>query len=367
MKEVLLDKPSLSQYRSLGSYLQSFSDITQIDALYYSLSGVLVHHDHVYTDEKQIQLQLDIHEFINYTIYPVILDYKFSGFILCNSAKISQQRVKLSKDYITNIFEEVFDSEPEHGVHTSVLDSLNTQEFNHINYLSILLKISPQYHNFDETNPNPVAEHLENDYTESFTSLKKANAYVVKNITKPLSLNEVSNRVYLSPSYLSRLFKKYLNITFIDYINHLKIAKAKELLALSTRPVNIIANDVGFSQTSYFTKTFKKMAGTTPSLFRRRHAATTKIFTIPHVVSWSEDDTVFDVSKRYFKDKKIDFFYQTANDFLYVNSIDGLTDSTENRGWLFTVDGNQPTESANQIKIDSIAEIQWIYTDLGRL
>ncbi|WP_369473049.1 DUF4430 domain-containing protein [Secundilactobacillus kimchicus] len=44
----------------------------------------------------------------------------------------------------------------------------------------------------------------------------------------------------------------------------------------------------------------------------------------------------------FFNKQGIDFFYQTANTFLYVNSIDNLTDSAENRGWLFTIDGQQP-------------------------
>ncbi|GAY73602.1 DUF4430 domain-containing protein [Lentilactobacillus kosonis] len=60
------------------------------------------------------------------------------------------------------------------------------------------------------------------------------------------------------------------------------------------------------------------------------------MFTIPHTIDWDESSTVFEVSKKYFQDKGIDFFYQSGNNNLYVNSIDNLTDSAEVSGWLFT-------------------------------
>lgn len=363
MQNVSLDMPALPEYTSLGGYLQSFSDITQIDAMFYSLSGILVHKDHVYTDEKIIQQQLDLKQMINYTIFPVTFNSRLWGFVLCNSEKVSQQRIKLSKDYLSNIMKQVF-TDCHSGSSSDVLEPLTKDAFSQINYLSILLKISPRV---QSSGSSLITDEPQNNYdrTESYSSLKRASEYVLKNITQPLSLNEVANRVYLSPSYLSRLFKKYLNVTFVYYVNHMKIAKAKEKLALTTRPINVVSSDVGFTQTSYFTKTFKKMTGTTPSRFRRQNAPTTRIFTVPHTVDWTSEDTVFDVSKRYFNRKGIDFFYQTANSYLYVNSIDNLTDSSENRGWLFTVDGQQPTKSVNEIPVENFSEIQWIYTDLA--
>ncbi|WP_288530569.1 helix-turn-helix domain-containing protein [uncultured Secundilactobacillus sp.] len=365
MPKVSLDMPTLPEYTSLGDYLQSFSDITQIDAMFYGLSGIFVHKNHVFTDEKLIQQQLDLEQMINYTIFPVTYNANFWGFILCNSEKVSQQRIKLSKDYLSNVFQQVF-SEAHNCTDSKVLDPLSKDEFSQINYLSILLKMSPRVQDKGrETEANET--QIIYNRTESYASLKKASEYVLQNIVKPLSLNEVANKVYLSPSYLSRLFKKYLNVTFVDYVNHIKIARAKEKLALTTHPINVIAADVGFTQTSYFTKTFKKMTGTTPSKFRRQNTPTAKIFTIPHTIDWTTDDTVFDVSKRFFNKQGIDFFYQTANTFLYVNSIDNLTDSAENRGWLFTIDGQQPTKSVNEIPVQTISEIQWLYTDLQNI
>ncbi|WP_203651211.1 helix-turn-helix domain-containing protein [Secundilactobacillus yichangensis] len=362
MPNISQDMPALPEYTSLGEYLQSFSDITQIDAMFYSLSGILVHKNHVYTDEKLIQQQLDLKQMINYTIFPVTYNSNLWGFILCNSEKVSQQRINLSKNYLSNILKQVF-KDSHSNSQADVLNSLTKSAFSQINYLSILLKISPRVQPSEL--PSITDEfHSHHDRTESYNSLKRASEYVLKNITQPLSLNEVANSVYLSSSYLSRLFKKYLNVTFVYYVNHMKIAKAKEKLALTTRPINVISTDVGFTQTSYFTKTFKKVTGMTPSEFRRQNVTTTRIFTVPHTIDWTSKDTVFDVSQRFFNRKGIDFFYQTANSYLYVNSIDHLTDTAENRGWLFTVDGQQPTKTANEILVKNFSEIQWLYTDL---
>ncbi|GAY73603.1 helix-turn-helix transcriptional regulator [Lentilactobacillus kosonis] len=254
MTDQTINAPSLTEYSSLGSYLQSFSDITQIDALFYSLTGVLVHNNNVYSDDKIIQSELDVNKIVKYTIFPIILDSKLLGFVLCNCDNVSQQRVKLSKEYLNNIFTQVFDEEG--SGKQVVLDALSNEQFGQINYLSILLKLSFRY-------SNVVEEQVDKQVTassEASKSLKKAIDYILKNINKSFSLNDLADKVYLSPSYLSRLFKKDLHITFIDYVNHLKVAKAKEKLALTNQPVSSIALSVGFSQTSYFTKTFKKMA-----------------------------------------------------------------------------------------------------------
>ncbi|WP_369404388.1 helix-turn-helix domain-containing protein [Secundilactobacillus collinoides] len=71
-------------------------------------------------------------------------------------------------------------------------------------------------------------------------------------------MSHVAQEVFLSSSYLSRIFKTHLNVNFIDYVNFRKISIASEKLALSKLPINYVANQLGFQQTSYFTKIFKQ-------------------------------------------------------------------------------------------------------------
>lgn len=100
--------------------------------------------------------------------------------------------------------------------------------------------------------------------------IKKALDYINKHLNEVISLDEVAEHVFLSSYYLSKLFKKEMQINFVDYVNNKKIERAKILLQDSTWSVDSIAHSLGFSQTSYFSKTFKKSVGASPSQYRKQ-------------------------------------------------------------------------------------------------
>jgi YesN/AraC family two-component response regulator len=85
-----------------------------------------------------------------------------------------------------------------------------------------------------------------------------------------LTLKEVANQVYLSPSYFSRLFKEEVGMTFVEYLSFVRVQKAKTLLRVSSLPIEIIANNTGFSNASYFATAFKKLVGKTPREYREQ-------------------------------------------------------------------------------------------------
>ncbi|HZK26497.1 MAG TPA: helix-turn-helix transcriptional regulator, partial [Thermoclostridium sp.] len=74
--------------------------------------------------------------------------------------------------------------------------------------------------------------------------------------------------VYVSTSYLSRMFKKELGVNFIDYLNGLRVEKAKELLIDSQYKTYEVAEEVGISDAHYFSRLFKKYEGISPTEFR---------------------------------------------------------------------------------------------------
>ena len=78
----------------------------------------------------------------------------------------------------------------------------------------------------------------------------------------------------LSPSYLSRLFKKELGIAVSDYIREKKIDKAQNLLKYSDFTLVEIANYLSFSSQSHFIQTFEKLVGMTPKKYRDRYYRT---------------------------------------------------------------------------------------------
>ncbi|MFD2117976.1 response regulator [Paenibacillus yanchengensis] len=95
--------------------------------------------------------------------------------------------------------------------------------------------------------------------------------YIERNYDEDLSLQQVADHVSLSFSYLSNLFKKELQITFVEYLNNFRIERAKELLTGTPLKTYEIAQKVGFSpESTYFSKVFKKTTGLSPNEFRRQ-------------------------------------------------------------------------------------------------
>lgn len=85
-----------------------------------------------------------------------------------------------------------------------------------------------------------------------------------------IGVGYLANRVFLSPSYLSFLFKKSTGQSLVKYITAIRMERAKELLRDSTIKVVDIASTVGFSNTSYFNLMFKQYNGMTPVQYRER-------------------------------------------------------------------------------------------------
>lgn len=85
-----------------------------------------------------------------------------------------------------------------------------------------------------------------------------------------LSLNTISDDIYMSPSYICVLFKKETNKTIIQYINEFRIERSLELLRDKRYRINDIADMVGFSSSNYYSKTFKKIKGVSPNEYRKR-------------------------------------------------------------------------------------------------
>ena len=83
-----------------------------------------------------------------------------------------------------------------------------------------------------------------------------------------ITLNQLAEMVYLSPSYLSRIFTKETGNSFNDYLNAVRINKAKSLLKYNDLRVADVANAVGFDDQSYFTKVFRRITGVTPVKYR---------------------------------------------------------------------------------------------------
>ncbi|NOU85713.1 helix-turn-helix domain-containing protein [Paenibacillus sp. LMG 31460] len=82
------------------------------------------------------------------------------------------------------------------------------------------------------------------------------------------SLELLSEKFQLNPTYISKLFKEYTEKNFIDYLIEIRINASKELLVVKNRKINDIAERVGYTNTRSYLRAFKKYTGMTPTEYR---------------------------------------------------------------------------------------------------
>ena len=96
--------------------------------------------------------------------------------------------------------------------------------------------------------------------------------YIQRNYQKNITQEFIASLFYLNRSYLSQLFKKQTGQKFVDYLNDIRMNKAKELLIHSDRKMYQIAKNVGYDNKKYFFRIFKKKIGLSPEQYREQFA-----------------------------------------------------------------------------------------------
>jgi YesN/AraC family two-component response regulator len=119
-----------------------------------------------------------------------------------------------------------------------------------------------------------IISHLKDKKTHQTNKKHKkiideARLYINDNYTDPnLSLELLADKVALSAGYLGKLFKNTTSVTFITYLNTIRLEKAKELLTTTSYSASKIGEMVGIYNSTYFSTLFKKAYGITPSQYR---------------------------------------------------------------------------------------------------
>lgn len=101
--------------------------------------------------------------------------------------------------------------------------------------------------------------------------VKKAKQYIFDNRFQKVVLNEVAAELEITPSYLSRIFKKVTQKSFSDYIAEVKIEEAKKLLLQDNNKIYEVSNMLGYDDPYYFSKVFKRVTQMTPSEYIARN------------------------------------------------------------------------------------------------
>lgn len=97
----------------------------------------------------------------------------------------------------------------------------------------------------------------------------KATDYINENFTTSITMEQLCKETNVSSHYLCRLFRSSINTRPMEYVAKCRIQKAKELLMTTDKSLEQIASEIGFCESSYLCRLFKRYVGMTPTQFRK--------------------------------------------------------------------------------------------------
>lgn len=102
-------------------------------------------------------------------------------------------------------------------------------------------------------------------------TVEKVKDYLLKNFSRPLTLDDIANAVGTDKFSLCRYFAKNHTCSVMDELKHIRISHAKQLLRYSSDSVEEIGVQCGFESPSYFALRFREMTGRTPLEYRKQY------------------------------------------------------------------------------------------------
>ncbi len=142
----------------------------------------------------------------------------------------------------------------------------NTEQLEMLNSVSEMTTLIKQlFEDILQFSPESAESHIAH-------IVEQIKAYIYDNYKDVmLSRTSIAEHISLHPGYVSRIFGEYMNMGIAQYIMNVRMEFAVELLRTTTESVGTIAEQVGFSNSRYFSKNFKQIYGMTPGEYRKRY------------------------------------------------------------------------------------------------
>jgi AraC-like DNA-binding protein len=202
------------------------------------------YHDRILIEFHQASLQhlgalndgIELHEFFK----------KYKGLVKLRGKE---------RMYIESLFSDIFNEFQKKQPHFEAQVLLKLSEL--IIYISRIIPTHPNY--------NPMQSHsLKHQKANEITD------YISTHYADHLSLNTLASLFFINKSYLSRIFKEITGFTVNEYINIIKIQKARDLLMTTDHSISEIADHLGYTSLTYFERIFKQHTETTPFRYRKK-------------------------------------------------------------------------------------------------
>ena len=114
-----------------------------------------------------------------------------------------------------------------------------------------------------------MCEKWEEEQNLSYSSnVKKAISYIKSHYAEDILVEQVAEEIGKTPNYFSSIFKAEVGIPFREYLNRLRVEKARKMLEETDMMIYEIAQQVGYKDYTYFSQIFKKVTGISPTAVR---------------------------------------------------------------------------------------------------
>ena len=107
------------------------------------------------------------------------------------------------------------------------------------------------------------------DHNSDKERISEIQSYIQGHYQSPISLNDLAEQMFLTPAYLSKYIKKKFGMTFIDYLNNIRLFHAVDELVYTNKSLTHIAMDNGFCTSAALNKSFKKVFNMSPGEYRK--------------------------------------------------------------------------------------------------
>ena len=192
-------------------------------------------------------------------IFPIVENGKYYGFI-----SVSGYR----RDNFSSFFENSFDSAQKHA--DAYLDNLTDKIPPRS---SVATLIAPLVNNLKLLLYHMEESGRADTYNQHDLVYQTIVQFLSENYLRRLTLTTISEELHYSISYISQIFSAKNERSVMQYVQFLKINKAKELLENTTKSIMEIAEIVGFEDSNYFTNVFRKLTGVSPRNYRKKSIA----------------------------------------------------------------------------------------------
>lgn len=202
---------------------------------------------HSYRETKKelllVSIQMD---------FSILVEYLGTNQILfwCNSAADKSEAYEQLKKALDRMLNRYYDKEKEGAL---FLNSI---------YYEVLYLLTSYFS--IKADDNRLKEQISPDSSRVF----EIQNYVQANYQKQISLNDLAKKLYLSNAYLSKYIKKRFGLSFLEYVNNIRLFHAVDELLYTDKKITRIALDNGFPTSASFNKAFRDIYHMTPSAYR---------------------------------------------------------------------------------------------------